>query len=303
MRRTEPGDIERSTYKRTASALWRWVDAPQDAVVAAFVDEFTRVADPAAVRAGLTDTSTATLMTYARRCVLRALRTRDPAVALAAFDALSAVGWTRVDPRDLMVAASLASHAARRTGLDSRLVLDGAAARAEPQVGRMLGQAATSAAGSGGYDELRTPDGPVLVSGSVKGATAILRTALAVAAVIEDDGRYEVATVSVERELPAVWLDDDPPARRRLRRCVSVMAEPPDTNRHFLLAFVLDAASEEDAATVAAAVRADSDGTVHLGVAEGRRCAIVIARPVEYGAAGIEDSLDRFAAPLTAAMR
>ena len=287
-------------YPRRATALWRWVDAPQDAEIEAFLRS------PAP---GLTESDFYTLMTFARRCVLRALRTKDPAAALAAFDALSLIRLDQVDWRDVVVTATLASYGARRTGLDPELVLTGPVRRAEPAVADLLTGAATSDAGTGGYHELKTANGPVLIdaSGPVRGAVALLRTALAVAEVVEDDGRYEVGGVAVDRELPAVWLDGSAEtARRRLKRCASVRADPPGSRSHFLLVFIAEAATDEDASAIAASARRRVlDGAVELGIAVGNWCAVVIARTAVYGQPDLEDerSLARLTEPVTAALR
>lgn len=286
-------------YPRRATVLWRWVDAPQGAEIAALLH------DP---DLRLTESDYYTLMTYARRCVLAALRTADLATALAAFEALSRVDMDRVDWRDVTVVASLASYGARRTGLDPELVLTGPVRRATPAVAELLTGAAISEAGTGGYHELRTTNGPVLieVSGPVRGAVALLKTALGVAAAIEEDGRYEVGGVGVEREVPAVWLDGAEEERRRLKRCVSVRADPPDSDAHFLLVFLVEAATDADAAAIAAAAqRRVFPGAVELGIAVDRRCAVVIARSAVHGVPPIEDdrSLTRLTAPIIAAMR
>jgi hypothetical protein len=294
-------------YDRCATVLWRWVDAPQDAVLAAFVREYTRAADPARVRTRLSEGDFYTLMTFARRCVLAALRDSAPDTVLTAFDALSVIELARVDWRDVVITASLVSHAARRVGLAPEAVLTGPVTRAEPAIAEHLRSAATSGAGSGGYEELRTSAGPVLVRGSVKGSVALLKRALGIAAVIETDGRYEVSDISVEREVPAVWLGDGADAaRRRLRRCVSVRAEPPGDRAHFLLVYLAETRDDGDAETVAAAARARSlDGAVELGIAAGRLCAVVIARTAVHGEPDIEDgrSLARLTEPISATLR
>jgi hypothetical protein len=287
-------------YPRRATVLWRWTDAPQDDEIAAFLD---------APAPGLTEADFYTLMTYARRCVLRALRTSDPGCALRAFDALSLIELARVDWRDVVMATSLVSYGARRVGLDPELVLTGPVRRAEPAVAELLTGAATSDTGTGGYHELRTADGPVLVdtNGPVRGAITLLRTALGIAEVVEEDGRYEVGGVAVDRELPAVWLDGSAEtARRRLRRCASVRADPPDSRAHFLLVFLVEAATDDDAAAIAASARRRVlDGAVELGIAVGNRCAVVIARTAVLGQPDLEDaeSLARLTDPVTAAMR
>lgn len=293
-------------YARQATVLWRWVDAPEDAVIMAFVSEYSQAADPALMRSRLTELDFYTLMTFARRCALAALR--GSATALAAFDALSAIELDRVDWRDVIVASSLVAYAGRRVGLDPEAVLTGAVRRAEPAVAELLQSAVTGDGGSGGYDELRTASGPVLIDGSVKGAVALLKRAVRIAEVIEDDGRYEVTGIGVGRDLPAVWLGDDPDveaARRRLRRCVTIHAKLPGSRAHMLLVFLVEAEEDRHAETVAAAARSQEPReAVQLGIAVGRLCAVVVARSGVLGVPCIEDgrSFERFTAPVTAAL-
>lgn len=302
-----PSPLRDVHYDRAATVLWRWVDAPQDAVIGEFLREYAKAKDPARVRARLSEGDFYTLMTFARRCVLAALRNKTPDTVLAAFDALSVIELARVDWRDVAVASALVSHGARRVGLAPEAVLSGPASRAEPEVAEQLRWAATSEAGSGGYDELRTANGPVLVNGSVKGSVTLLKRALAVAEAIETDGRYEVGDISVEREVPAVWLTDTAEAaRRRLRKCVSVRADPPGDRARFLLVYLVEARDEADAETIAAAApERVIHGAVELGTAVGRLCAVVIARTAVLGVPEIEDdaSLARLREPITAALR
>ena len=281
-----PSPLRDVSYPGAAAVLWRWVHATQDAAVWTFVRAYTGPVDHARVRSSLTMDDFYTLMTFARRCVLAALRNEDPGAAEAAFDALSAIDVERVDWRDVMVAASLASYAARRVGLGADEVLAGAVRRAEPQVAEILERAVTQdvdLAGDWGYREVRTADGPVLIeSDGELAAEELLPVLLAAAEAVEDDGMYEVTNAGVADELPAAWLDDTPEiagARARLRGCVEVHAEPPQVRfRDFLLVFLAEAERERDAEVIAeAAVQAVGPGTARLGIAVGRRCAVVIA--------------------------
>lgn len=306
-----PSPLRDVAYPSRANVLWRWVDAQEDAAVWAFVRAYSGVVDGARVRSSLTMDDFYTLMTYSRRCVLAALRNEDPGAAEAAFDALSAIDIGRVDWRDVVVAASLASFAARRVGLAPEEVLAGAVLRAEPQVADILERAAAKEidlAGDWGYREVATNDGPVLVeSDGGEESVDLVVSALGVADLIEEDGRYEVSGAGEVAELPAVWLSDSPAtaeARRRLRECVSVHAEPPESRfRHFLLVFLAEAADERDAELIAQAARDRvDDGTVQLGIACGARCAVVVARSGVMADSSIEDggSLARFAEPIRA---
>lgn len=304
-----PSPLRDVHYPSAANALWRWVDAQEDADVWAFVRAYTAVDDYARVRSSLTMDDFYTIMTFARRCVLAALRNEDPGAAEAAFDALSAIDLERVDWRDVMVSASLASYAARRVGLAAEEILDSAVARAQPQVAEILEQAVTKEvdlAGDWGFREVATPAGPVLVESEGDGAGDLLTRARGVAELVENDGKYEVTGIGEERELTAVWLRDDPDtaeARRRLLGCVSVHADPPaDRFRHFLLVLLAEAEDERHAELIAEAARQTGDSrTVKLGIAVGRRCAVVVARCAVVDQPSIEDdqSLARFHEPIS----
>jgi len=126
---------------------------------------------------------------------------------------------------------------------------------------------------------------------------------------VENDGTYEVTDAGVADELPAVWLGNAPDAveaRRQLRGCVKVHAEPLGVRfRDFLLVFVAETAEERHAEVIAAAAQAatfSGDGTPRLGVAVGRRCAVVVASSAVVGQPSIEDneSLSRFRDPIRA---
>jgi hypothetical protein len=300
-----PSPLRDVAYPGAAAVLWRWVDATQDADVWAFVRAYTGTADRARVRSSLTMDDFYTLMTFARRCVLAALRNEDPGAVEAAFDALSAVDVERVDWRDVMVAASLASYAARRVGLGVDEVLAGAVRRADPQVADILEQAVTQdidLAGEWGYREVPTAAGPVLIeSDGELECDDLVSVLLATAEAVEDDGMYEVTNAGVTDELPATWLGDTPEiagARARLRGCVEVHAEPPEVRfRDFLLVFLAEAEQERDAEAIAeAAVQEVGPGTARLGIAVGKRCAVVIASSGVAGEPCVESaaSLARF---------
>lgn len=303
-----PSPLRDTEYPDAAAVLWRWVDAPQDAPVWAFVRAYCEVPDRQRVRDSLTTEDFHTLITYARRCALAALRNEDPGAVEAAFDALSAVDLARVDWRDVAVASSLAAYAARRVGVEADEVLVGAVPRAEPAVGDILARAVTSddLVGDWGYREVRTAAGPVLLQSGGSSSEELLMLALGVADLVERDGTYEVTDAGVADELPAVWLGNAPDAvsaRRGLRGCVKVHAEPVGVRfRDFLLVFVAEAADPAAAEVIAAAAGQHGDGTPQLGVAVGSRCAVVVASSAVVGQPSIEDrqSLSRFLDPVRA---
>lgn len=211
-------------YPAAANRLWRWVDAPADAPVSAFVAGYVSAdaAHRSALRAGLSPDGLTTLLTFARRRAFAALRTHRAAEALAAFDALSAIALDRIDWRDVWMVAALAAHAAERTGLDPAEAVIPAAARAEPELGDLLTEVAADPVdliGECGYREVATPAGRVLVDddGEAYAPEAdLVGVALAVAAALERD-RYQVGHVAVAAPDPAVSSSCSASSPRRPR--------------------------------------------------------------------------------------
>lgn len=305
-----PSPLADVVYPAEATVVWRWVDAQEDAEVWAFVRAYSGFADSARVRSSLTMDDFYTLMTFARRCVLAALRNEDPGAVEAAFDALSAIDIERVDWRDVVMEASLASYAARRVGVPPNEVLPRALRRADPLVAEILEHAATTGIDlvrDWGYREVSTPAGPVLVETDGQPATEadddLLRRAFALVDLVAADGTYEVTGIGLEDGVPEAWLTSDAAeARQRLRGCVLVDAEPSDVERrNNLMVFLAEAENERDAEVIAAAGHWVGDNVVQLGIAVGRRCAVIIAKSPTKGEPGQEDteSLSRFRAPIS----
>ncbi|MDX3660082.1 hypothetical protein PV646_22520 [Streptomyces sp. ID05-26A] len=254
-------------YSRQAQRLWRWVDAPQDAEVAGFVALQAVLGADERAR-DLSEADRRTLITFARRIALATLRTGDPAALDAAFEALAVVGVERVDERD----AALVAYAAHRVG----------APRSAGEI---------DLPGDWGMREVSTPDGVVLVrddGGRYSDGSDLAARALRAADLLEA-GWYIDAEVTVGTSWSAGSLGEP---RRPLVAVAGVRAEREHGRAgHSALVFLAEAATAQDAATVAEA----GAGTARLAVAVGHRCALLIARspagvaPVETAA-----SLERF---------
>lgn len=309
-----PSPLRGVDYSTEARALWRWVGAPEDADVWAFVRAYAGAADRDRVRSSLTLDDFYTLMTFARRCVLAALRNEDPGAAEAAFDALSIIDLERFDRRDVLLTASMASYAARRVGLLADEVLAGAVRLAQSAVAEILERAVTQdidLVGDWSYREVATAAGPVLIrSDSQPLNDELLFRALTVAELVENDGNYTVTDVNELAELPSMWLGDDVEvraARKRLLGCVRFHAETPKhISRHTLMVFLVEAADDRDAEVIAAAARRRSDdNTAYIGVVVGAQCTVVVARSSAVNEPPIEDpeSLARLAGPISVLLK
>ncbi|GIG90863.1 hypothetical protein [Plantactinospora endophytica] len=335
-------------YAPAAECLWRWVAAPADAAVRAFLTGYVRqsAAGRRRLRAGLCPDDLYTLLTFARRRALAAIRTGDEAEVLAAFDAFSAIELHRIDWRDVWVSTALASYAAEWLGLAPPETVRAAANRADPELAALLFEVTRDSvdlAEECGYRVLETPTGRVLVDdeGDPYAPTADLAGLAFRAATLLERDNYQVGQVSVAATPPTGWPGADPPesldvdpteplgvdpteplgadraesavvesavveALRGLTGCVCLHAEPDGAGvgaeQQVLLLFLVEAATAEDAATIAGAACRPARDTAGWGLAAGRLCAVLVARSTVSGVRPAEDpaSLARFGPRLTA---
>jgi hypothetical protein len=305
-REAQPSPLGSVRYAWDAVNLWRWVDAPQDGELSAFATTYAGLdsAERARARSSLTMDDFYTLLTFARRCALAAIRTRDGGKVRAALDAMSAIEIERVDWRDVVVEAGFACYAGRRLGLEPARLAADAANHAQPDIGEVLTEVAAEEvdlAEQCGYREVDTPSGPVFFGDEGEDFAPdcdLVAFALDVAAALEED-RYRVDDITVASDLPEVWLAGDDMdvgrATGALTGCVSVHADlrpdaGQDENAHFLLAFLAEATTAADASRIAAAAETRAAPNVaQVGVAVDRRCAVVIARSSVHGVPAVED--------------
>jgi hypothetical protein len=271
-------------YPSAAANLWRWVEASE-------VDS--------AVHASLADADEPTLLVYAGRCALAAVRTRDPAWVNRAIAALPLV---RGEPDRLIEVATLVAHAARSLGVTAP------AGRADGLVGELMADG-VDLVDDIGYRELDTPAGRVFLedeSGPFAPAADLVGVAYRVADMLEAD-RYEVASVGIGQTLHPIWVLDaiNPEASAataKVTGCVHVGAVAGDCE---LSVFVAEAASEQDAEAIgAAADRVDHPRHPQIGVFTRRLCAILYAGTFDSGPVGEDKStLDRFRSALRDILR
>ncbi len=304
-----PSPLADVDYPAGSGDLWRWAERSQDGAVAAFVAAYRAAdeGDRAAIRASLTMDNLYTVLLFARRRAFAAIRARDPQAVVEAFDALSAIDLERVDWRDVSVAAMLAAHAAPGTGIAAVEASAGALVRADPQVAEVLSAAVeededTDLAESCGLRVVATADGPVLFEDEMdpyEPERDLAPLALALAAAIDSEGTYRVDSVGLGTTIAPIWVDGENDRRvaaavAELTGCVSIHAQPvPGPERtpghHFLLVYVAEAATAEDATAIAhGAGRGGHSQSVVLGVPAGRLCAVLVAASVSHGQPSFE---------------
>jgi len=254
-----------------------------------------------------------TLLAFARRSALAALRSGDPLPIRDGLTALTAIDGNRVDHRDVSVAAALLSYA----GTHDPAPFRNASAHADQTVSEILlgfAKEPVEHLGDWGYREVITDSGRAFFedNGRRYEPTADLaRLALHVAALIEEDV-YRVRSIGVGDDLPDVWLrgadrDAVSHAAGLLAGCAAVRADldpaaHPHADAQRLIAFVAEAANDADAALLSmAATPGGSPPHEALGLRAGNLCCVVIARSFVEGTSSFEkpDALERFSGPLS----
>jgi hypothetical protein len=287
-------------YPLNAANLWRWVEAPdEDLAIAAFLDDGGQ-------RSRLSARDQDALIVYAQRCALAAVRSRDGAPVVKAFEALARVSMDTVDEDRLLQVATLVAYAASHLSDRQRASVVPALMRAEEDVADVLsGQ--VDLLDDAGYHELDTPAGRVILedeSGLYEPEADLIATAYAVAEMLEADG-YGVDSVGIGQTLRAIWVrkvvsEEALAATDRVTGCVHVHAFK---DLGYVGVYVAEASTSADAETIGtAAERVDSPPYQMLGVWAGRLCAIVYAGSLDPSKPGPADksTLDHLRAPLRA---
>jgi hypothetical protein len=311
-----PSPLQGAYEARGDFDLFRYVETPVDARVASVVERFA-AADAqqrADLRLRLSRGDLHTLLTFARRRALYALRNRDLSSAVIGCQAVAAIELERVDRRDASMALGMLAYAAEHLdGSASALLID-AASHAEQELAKLmleLSNAPSHKLKRLGLREVTFSTGVGLVGDQrhrFQPTKNLLALAEQMVAVIEND-TYRVTDIAVGTRLPLVWLpagerDVLTEASRALCGCVNIHARPvadlKETN-HWLLVFICEAAQAEDAALLATASQSrPSSDIAELGGSAGALCTIMVARPTMRDVTAIEtaDSLRRFNDPI-----
>jgi len=257
-----------------------------------------------------------TLLHFASRCAVLALRESASSWCEDGLFALAMIDETRIDWRDAVKPAGLLSYAMAATGTTRNELVDRAKALARTGMKDAIESARTPRTLADClYVRVDTEDGGFgLVEKGLKHYEPTLgmtRLALQLANWLEKGGRY-IATPRVAEELPSVWFAKEhrPAAEQVLARARAgitiggkVHKAPPFA--HLFIAWVLELPSERDAALLSRYV---GSGTQHdarfvAGTARGPLFAILVAGSLQQGVAPLEsrESLVRLlddAAPL-----
>lgn len=296
--------------------LFRFVESPADHLIADAVERALADGKESAedTRALLRQEDLYSLLTYARRCALSALRGHSDVPVIAGVRALALVDLDRIDWRDAAVACGLLAYAGNRVGSNVRRVVADAAQLATPSVTQLLVRYSADPVGGlavGGYREVHTSTGIGLASDyghPYEPTIDLMARSERVVALLEAD-RYRVTDITTGSDIPRVWLPLSTPATEQacaaLRACVSVSARPAGNAggmlEQMLSVWIVEAATPDDAGVIAsAAVPRAGSGIALMGLASTRCCALLVARSFVQGVRAVEDmqSVQRFRTPL-----
>lgn len=150
-------------FMRREGDLFRFTISPVDQQVTAVVDAALAegAASAASSRECLTQDDLYTVLTYAKRQAVVALRKQEAESVRSGFRALGLIDAERIDWRDAAVTVGLLAYTAGRVGLDPVEFAAGVAGYAEPRTGELLQGYCSAPKGLAewGYREVRTSAG------------------------------------------------------------------------------------------------------------------------------------------------
>ena len=293
-----------------------------DEIVDDLVTQFAAAGrgDREARRSDLTMDDFYTLLTYARRAAVRAIRSRDEAVASRGVTALALIDLDRVDWRDVAWQAGLLSYAIHRIGGTASGAFEMAATLADGESAAFLRSLASrppADLSEWGFREVQTAEGAGLIEDEgapYRPESDLVGLAEALAAGVRGD-IWQLSDPVIGSDLPTVWLqggtpEDLEPALRSITGCVTLQGThaAQDSSIHRAQHMVVFLAETQDpqAASIIAAAAGPGSGSsfAALAVAARALCAVMIARSFVRGIPSLETkaSLQRFRPALTAAL-
>jgi hypothetical protein len=267
-----------------------------------------------------------TLLAFARRSGVTAMRDRRPEHIVDGFTAIAMIERSRIDFRDALMALSLLNHAGGVVDANPEGLLADAAALAEPTMSELIlgfrrqSQDYKDIRKSWGYTVIETEAGPGFIGWgfrSYEPTYPLDQIALTLAGLAKRD-KYGSATITLASDLPAVWLSNvDNKALRcaltSVRAVATVRAdlrpqESSDYKSQFLVIFLAELNDETSAQSLlrlAEEKETQPNSFAMVGVNLGRLFCLVIGRSFTAGKAAFEDqsSIRRFSAPIAEAVK
>jgi hypothetical protein len=300
--------------------LLRIREASADGQVESFLDRVLGAPDEVAdVRGALTTDDFYTLITFARRAIVRALRGAPTDTIRRAIAGIALIDPGRVDARDISWVVALSAWGVQRLDLPLAETLSDAQRIGTQSTTDAIEQSLRNRIdlADWGFTEAATASGPGLAErGNAPYAPTsnLLDAALALADAVAADG-YQPASLTVATDLPKIWFQKADEMRlsaslASVRATITMRSKPaplPEatSDSQILLAFLSECANHDDAEWLAAAARRSVGESHNAVVAErGPFLVALIARSVVVGTPSIEtaESVARFLSALGEAL-
>lgn len=260
-----------------------------------------------------------TLIEFARRSAVFALRSKDPDILNTGLTSIAMIEAERTDFRDILSALALLHHSATRIGLNPSKVFANAAKIAEPGTSELITGFAQrdpeslSLRDSWGYYEVDTNYGVGFTQWGFETYSPmldLLEIAMKIASAIEKDS-YIVDSIELATDLPPFWLET--PESNNLPQMLSKITggvtvncgleddKHPDAGNQLFKLFIAELDSPESAQfLLKLSFEKKPKDYCMLGFSESRLFALLIARSVMVGVDSFEtnDSIKRFIKPI-----
>lgn len=264
-----------------------------------------------------------TLMSFAERCALFALRERDAAILQSGLTAIAAIDVERTDFRDLLVSIGLLNHSATRLEMDVAAEFEAAARLSTAETAELLRGLLERDPGdkvppiqSWGYREVELDSGIGFVSSDFRVYRPqhdLIALGIDICTAINRDPLYGASRFEIATDLPQIWLSgvDDQRVEKILSEANagmnvhSVAAGEDNALEQMLVVFTVELDSPESAQTLLEiSQQTKREDTVTLGFAKEVVFSLIVARSTTEGVESIEkgDSLERFSEPINKAL-
>ena len=273
----------------------------------------------AAIRESISMDGFYTLMTFASRSAVFAIRERNVAFVRDGLTAIAMIDQERVDFRDIPTNLPLLYHAATRIGADADGMFRQIGRLSETEVGEQIVRFAEwpperRSLRSGLFVEVQTEKGVGFIGRDIekyKPTLDLESLVIAVARLVAAD-KYQPESVSVETELPPIWLSrgknadlDRVLARVRGGATIHARLRPNEHPKHAeqgFFVFIVETSQPDDAQSLLRLSQVkDIQGHCMIGTAAGRLFALIVGRSIMEGVEAYETpkSLARFGDGLT----
>jgi hypothetical protein len=260
-----------------------------------------------------------TLIEFARRTAVFALRSNDAQILKDGLTGLAMIEAERTDFRDILVALALLHHSATRIGINPSSAFAAAAKIAEPGTAELISgfvrrdPHSQSLRHSWGYVEVKTDAGIGFAQWGFEAYSPkvdLLGVAMQIASVVEED-YYFVDRIELATDLPSFWLETSESTDLSLllekssggatvtARLDDSKHSDPGTQQFTVFMVELDSHESALALLRMSKEKAPKDYSM-IGFASGRLFALLVARSIMVGIESFEtiDSLMRFANPI-----